>query len=90
MTTGGESATVLLATARIKMALLTSKEAGEININHEHGWGGSAGRVTVEGEFLKVLTPKHLFAHCKPSALPKLSGNAHFLVSFENTFCATG
>lgn len=39
MTTGGASATVLLATAQIKMVLLTSKEAGEININHEHGGG---------------------------------------------------
>lgn len=70
MTTGGESATVLLATARIKMALLTSKDVGEININHEHGWEGGAGRVTVEGEFLKVLTPKHLFAHSNPQPCP--------------------
>lgn len=37
MTTGGESATVLLAPAQIEMVLLTSKEAREITINHEHG-----------------------------------------------------
>lgn len=74
VTTGGESATVLLATAQIKWFCWHQRSLERLLsiMNMEGG-------CDIEGEVFQVLTPKHFFTHCKPSALPKLSPNVHFL-----------